>query len=296
MDVPRDAVTNPPSDEAAGTKMQGPNTRPSQATESSLPSATSGPSYVAPAPTVRWRRLLAALTTPLFPFPCCGCSSPLPLPAPALGLCPRCRERLAPPQAPACRSCARPVPGWREDPPQVCGACRAAPPCLDLLVYAFCYQEPLTEVVRALKFRGADFLGRDLAVKLAERHREELAECHLVTPVPLSWRRLLRRGYNQAEAIARPLAQRLGRPCLRLLRRRHRQRQTGLSRRHRLSNPRLSFQCRQELKGLRVLLVDDVLTTGATLAAAAAALKAAGAASVVGAVAARTPEWGDGGH
>jgi ComF family protein len=157
------------------------------------------------------------------------------------------------------------------------------------LIYAYSYQEPMTEVIRALKFRGADFLGRDLAAALAELHGEAFATCHLVTAVPLSWRRLLQRGYNQAEAIARPLAAELGMLCPRLLSRRHSSRQSALSRRSRLRNPGLRFEARSPVTGRRVLLVDDVLTTGATLAGAAQALRAAGALAVVGTVAARTP-------
>lgn len=110
-----------------------------------------------------------------------------------------------------------------------------------------------------------------------------------VVPVPLHWRRRLRRGYNQAEEIARPLAARLGFRFSRSLRRRRATpRQTSLSREHRRSNPAGAFVCRRTIAGT-VILVDDVTTTGATLGAAAVCLKQAGARRVVALVAARTP-------
>jgi ComF family protein len=150
--------------------------------------------------------------------------------------------------------------------------------------------------VRALKFGRAEHLGEALASPLALRCAGWADTVDVVTPVPLAWTRLLGRGYNQAEAVARPLAALLGLPCRRLLRRRPRPRQALLSRRERGRNLRGAFGARATLPaGCRVLLVDDVMTTGATLLAAAGALRRAGATSVRVAVVARTPEasWGE---
>jgi ComF family protein len=148
--------------------------------------------------------------------------------------------------------------------------------------------------VRALKFRGGEFLATPLAHALAACCRADSAD--VVTAVPLAWPRLLRRGYNQAEALARPLATSLGLPYRALLRRRPRPRQSHLTRPERARNVLGAFRARGCLRpGVRVLLVDDVLTTGATLGAAASALRRAGASAVLAAVVARTPHpaWGD---
>jgi ComF family protein len=188
---------------------------------------------------------------------------------------------------------ADPPPGY------ACGACRELPPEFDRLLALWAYQEPLDAVVRGLKFRRLDYLGRHLAEEIAEGLREDLAGFDAVVPVPLHWRRQLARGYNQAERIARPLAARLGLPCLgALARRRPTPRQTSLGRDERLGNlrsrsGRWTFEVRggrweRRIRGLRLLLVDDVATTGATLDAAAAALRRAGAASVTAVVAGRT--------
>jgi ComF family protein len=124
-----------------------------------------------------------------------------------------------------------------------------------------------------------------------------LDDADVVVPVPLHWRRRLRRGYNQAERIARPLALAIDRPLATALRRRRATPpQSGLGRSERLRSPRRAFGVRPTkattaaLVGRTVLLVDDVATTGATLDAAAAALKNAGAAAVIAVVAGRTPE------
>jgi predicted amidophosphoribosyltransferase len=172
-------------------------------------------------------------------------------------------------------------------------------------------------VVQALKFRRLDRLGPLLAGPLAAEIANELAAalpvpplppghqapagrfpplapCHLVVPVPLHWRRRLARGYNQAERIARPLARRLGLPCVGALRRRRpTPPQTALARRQRRRSVADAFapvaRHRGALAGRRVLLVDDVVTTGATLEAAARCLRRAGAAVVVAVAVARTP-------
>ena len=182
------------------------------------------------------------------------------------------------------------------EPGPLCGACRHHPPPWESLVAAYLYLAPLVGVVKALKFGRAEHLGEALAPALAARCAPWTSRIDFVTPVPLPWTRLLARGYNQAEAIALPLARDLGLPCRRVLRRRPRPRQALLSRAERRRNLHGAFTPRRRLPaGVRVLLVDDVMTTGATLAAAAHALRRAGAATIVAAVVARTPDasWGE---
>lgn len=164
-------------------------------------------------------------------------------------------------------------------------------------------------IVAATEFAG---LGRDLVVGLKYRNRRHLAvylaeqlsrrldptQIDVVTWAPTSGRRSRRRGYDQAELLARALAARWRKPCRRMLFRRHGAPQTGQTRALRLVGPEfasrpmspVSWTARPTRLGPRVLVVDDVVTTGATLHAAREALLAAGARSVVMAAVAATPD------
>jgi ComF family protein len=243
----------------------------------------------------RWRdRLLHAL----LPAPCLSCGTPLPpagrsggLSQLNLGLCQACRARLRPLPPGVCAVCCRPLPAAGLPPGWRCQACREEPPSFERLLALWSYEEPLAAVVRALKFRRLDYLGRHLGEVLAGRFAGELEGIDLVVPVPLHWRRRLARGYNQAERIARPLAGRLGLPLVPLLRRaRATPPQSLLGRAARVANLRRVFRVADpaRLRGRRLLLVDDVATTGATLEAAAAVLRGAGAAAVTAVTAGRT--------
>jgi ComF family protein len=199
---------------------------------------------------------------------------------------------LVPSPREACAICSRPLAAYALPAGYRCDACRRRPPAFDCLLALWSYRPPLDAVVQGLKFRRLDYLGRHLALALAEGLGSQIAGCDRVIPVPLHWRRRFARGYNQAERIARPLASRLELPfSAALSRRRATPPQSLLGRDDRLANLRSAFRVRrpERIRGLHLLLVDDVATTGATLDAAAAALKNAGAAAVTALVAARTP-------
>ena len=236
--------------------------------------------------------LLAPLLDFVFPPLCLACGReerPGPL---RLGLCLPCRGRLKVLPGRLCAGCGRPLLAAPLPAGYLCGQCRRRPPAFDRLRAVWSYEPPAEQVIHALKFGRLDFLGAHLAREIWHRMGAELREAEAVVPVPLHWRRRMRRGYNQAERIARPLARRLGRPLVEALRRpRPTAPQARLERSRRRANLRRAFRARRRsaIRGRAVLLVDDVATTGATLDQAAAALRRAGAASVLALAAARTP-------
>ena len=211
-------------------------------------------------------------------------------------VCPCCRgELLDAASTPACPRCALAVGPWaRLD--RGCSACRGKPLGFDAALALAPYQGPLRDLCLRLKHRRDAWLARWLAELLvdarpsafrAESDRDPRA---LVVPVPLHWRRRLERGYNQAEALADALARCLALRSSRPLRRvRATAILAGAGRSERAERLRGAFRARpgRSLDGRTVLLVDDILTTGATCGSAARALKGAGAARVVAVVIAR---------
>ncbi|RQT10722.1 ComF family protein [Burkholderia contaminans] len=173
-----------------------------------------------------------------------------------------------------------------------CDACRTAPPPFDATLALADYRAPLDGLARGLKFHRQLALGTEFATRLARLIDDTpgAGGFDLVAPVPLSHRRLVARGYNQAWAIARPLARRLGvrADAVLLARIADTAPQSRLDRHARRDNVMAAFAVAGGVAGRHVALVDDVMTSGATLAAAAHALKAAGAARVTNLVALRT--------
>lgn len=198
-----------------------------------------------------------------------------------------------------CRACESELPGCGQGCPvcalptqngAVCGACIGAPPYFDATRAAFSYAYPVDGLVHALKYRGQLALAGLFAHKLRERIGDS-AGAQLIVPLPLHPARLAERGFNQAVEIARVLARLTGIPMDTQLATRVRNTapQTDLPWQERVANMRQAFACGRDLAGVSVAVVDDVMTTGATLDEFAKVLKRAGAARVENWVVARTP-------
>ena len=228
------------------------------------------------------RSVLARLTSSavdlLFPLHCAGCRREGKL------LCAACVDELPRLLPPYCNWCAS--PGTRSP----CRECGQSPLAVDVIRAPFLMKGAIREAVHSLKYRGvraaAPELGRLLAQYLAVRP----VPGGVLVPVPLHPRRLRNRGYNQSALLARELAKLSGLALEEglLSRVTDAPPQAGTaSRQQRWANVAGGFRCTGEVRGKKVVLVDDVATTGSTLSAGAAALKAAGAASVWGLVLAR---------
>ncbi len=198
-------------------------------------------------------------------------------------LCAACEADLPALPAPRCPRCALPSPRG-----EACGRCLARPPAYDGTVAALAYAFPADALVHALKFAGELALAPVLGAHL-ERALAASAPVTYVAPVPLSPRRLRERGFNQALEIARALSPRGALAPTLLERSRETAPQFELPWSERQRNVRGAFQVARDVAGASVALVDDVMTTGATLDEIAATLKRAGAARVVNWVVARTP-------
>jgi len=231
----------------------------------------------------RWKRASAIGLDLLFPPLCMVCRDQI---AQANSLCSACWQKIGFLDGPGCECCGLPFdidpgPGTR------CGSCHARQPAFDKARAVMRYDEASKAPILALKH--ADRLDHvpGFARWLARSGRELLEECDLIVPVPLHKRRLWSRRYNQAAELARALARLAGRPAqMQMLVREKKTPSQGEmpSAQARRRNVQGAFAVpvahRQSLAGKAVLLVDDVLTTGATVEACAATLKRAGARKV----------------
>lgn len=228
-------------------------------------------------PLRRWVRMyVEAWLDVLFPPRCAGCG--------ALGeiLCSRCVAQFRPITAPYCQRCGQPLSSGR-----LCGPCaRGRFTHLDVARAAAVYAPPLRRIIHAFKYWGHTRLAHPLAEYMAGRVRQDALHVDVIIPVPLHPRRKRQRGYNQAELLARRLGRAFRLPVQAEVLERVRPTlpQVTLSLRERMENVKGAFRCvdRARVAEKRVLLIDDVMTTGSTLEACAAALKEAGARRVWG--------------
>jgi competence protein ComFC len=236
-----------------------------------------------------------AVASIFFPAPCRLCGKMLDT-ATRIPICNSCLATLQPLAGPGCSRCGRPfaspVATENSELP-LCHICRRGLYDFDFARSYGAYTPSLAGAIMLLKYQEVTPLAKWFAAALGktfEGHREKFV-ADVVVPVPVHALRLRERGYNHAELIARPLARSLGLPCRSylLVRSRPRPDKLRLTLRERWRSVRGAYTIRhgQRVDNLRILLVDDVLTTGATLDACSRALRKAGAARVAALTVAR---------
>lgn len=201
-------------------------------------------------------------------------------------LCLHCRPQLDLFQPPLCPRCGLPV-----EPNEPCSACRWERVPLNGKRACGYFEGPLRQAVHRLKFNGERYLAEPLAAIMAETWRQSPPPVDILVPVPLGKKRERERGYNQSALLAAEVGRLLGLPVDEQTLRRVRETppQMGLPRESRLANLEGAFACQPDpIAGRRVCLIDDVTTTGATLAACASTLRRAGARAVCGLTVAKT--------
>ncbi len=223
-------------------------------------------------------RIANAALELLFPLYCLGCQRE------GAFICPDCVPKLKRLERPYCQRCAQPAPG------PTCRRCLDEPLAVDSIRAPYLFEGTVREAVHRLKYRRQRSAAAPLAQLMAEPLLVDRAPVDLATPVPLHPARLRDRGYNQSFLLARETGRILGIPV-----------QDGLlsrvknsppqvdarSREQRKDNVADSFECRGPVQDRSVLLIDDVATTGSTLAECAAVLKSNGAKAVHALVLAR---------
>ena len=244
----------------------------------------------------QWRGIRAALASLVFPAPCRICGRMLDT-GNRIPFCRSCFQSLSKSlPGPLCAQCGRPIVSATVTEgvtaPQ-CHMCRRQAYDFDIARSFGAYTPAMARAVLMLKYAEVTPLGRWFAGLLAGLVKRDPVTfgADVLVPVPLDSGRLRERGYNQAELIARPLSRILGLPfgAYLLVRTRPRPNQLRLTRRERWETVRGAYAThkRAQVDKMRVLLVDDVFTTGATLDACSKALRKAGASRVVGLTVAR---------
>lgn len=226
--------------------------------------------------------LLAVLLAPV----CAACGSPLPHPTRGC-VCASCWSALDTLQPPLCDTCGGALAPTAHTTLSVCPDCLRHPPVVDHALAIGVHDGSLRAIIHAFKYGGHRSLARPLAERMRAAGTTLITDSRAAVPVPLHSSRRRSRGFNQATDLARHLGLPVAHALVRL---RDTSTQTALPAEERRTNVASAFRPTRSaaaLRGMTVLLVDDVRTTGATLDACAAALKEAGVRRVVALTAAR---------
>lgn len=249
----------------------------------------------APGAAAGWRRLPRALLDLLLPRECALCESALDTSESPAGMCMDCAAALPGATAPRCACCGLRGAGGH------CPACLAADAAAPPAFTAVCcdYGPPADRLVTAFKYGRRIALGRAIGAAMArrlEQHRlaHPLPEGTALVAVPIAPSRLARRGFDQAAVLARQVGTRCGMPIIvaGLVRTRDTRPQPGLARGARGDNLHGAMAGSAALAGRALVLVDDVITTGATIREAERAARAAGGEPLLHLAFARTPAPG----
>ena len=243
------------------------------------------------------RTALSSLFAVFFPSDCRLCDTPL-VSISRLPVCPECLSALGPIRVPQCVRCGeRLVPAQLLVGDGQCQACRDYPPEFDRAVSFGEYEAELRDLIHLLKYEGvlpaAAQLGRLLSEAIRSLHLPAADVPVVIVPVPLHSSKQKQRGFNQAELIAKASVKRAREPFRVepdvLVRQRPTHSQVGLAREERVANMRGAFRvvAPERIAGRNVIVVDDVMTTGATVSECARVLKKAGAEKVWAATVAR---------
>ena len=223
-------------------------------------------------------RLGSSVLDLVYPPQCLGCGDE------GSFLCSPCETSLPRLKVPYCRKCAQPVTSGT-----LCRQCAAAPPFLDGIKAAFIMEGAIREAIHALKYRNLRAASPTLGRLLARWLVSNPIPGEVLVPVPLHKRRIRDRGYNQSALLAKEVSKVTGLPVREnlLVRTRDTPPQISLSLQERIGNVEGSFELPGDGRGLKIILVDDVVTTGSTMSACGKALRAGGAGSVWGLALAR---------
>ena len=228
-------------------------------------------------------RLIHGLRAIVYPKTCLSCREKLAEKADDGFLCSQCRGKIRKNLPPFCVSCGRQL-DKRGFAKNTCPACQKANLSFDRAYSPCAYEGVVRELIHKFKYNGREHLGEPLSRLMSEFVREynlpiDYVDC--IVPIPLHKTRLREREFNQSEILSRHLAQEFNKELVDncIERYRHTRTQTELETHQRVSNVKNSFRVvdPQAIKDKNILLVDDVLTTGATSSEAAQALKNAGA-------------------
>lgn len=237
------------------------------------------------------KQFIHGLLDVILPPICHICRSFIP-DAGELHICPACRERLPLVTSPLCPVCGIPFIGAGSN--HRCGACLARPPHFDAAVARFLYEGAIRNMIHSFKYNQQTHLRYPLALLALEGMNGIMTDHdpHLIVPVPLHRSRLRQRGFNQAVLLGKVLSRRLSIPLLpdTLARSRPTEPQIKLSAAERRLNVKGAFTVNRpgSVAGKRILLLDDVMTTGSTMDECAKELKNAGAEAVIAVTIART--------